>query len=217
MITAGTPTGPGTDQMQNELGMAFMHAYTVLKTVTLSDGTRLVRMRNPWGSETYHGPWADDSDRWTDAYKQEAGWVDEDDGAWFTTFENFHTYFSETHMNANIDDEHLTYWAQFETPKNVDNVLTVTSSVAQTLYVSAYTYDIQHLRNGECVGWDNDTTLNVKSNSQNTWLGFNSGYAHFDPIEIAAGGSHSYTIDLDWSDNELRAQDYSFVVWSTMQ
>ena len=60
-------------------------------------------------------------------------------------------------MNANVDDEHLTYWAQFETPKNVDNVLTITSPVAQTLYVSAYTYDIQHLRNGECVAYDNNT------------------------------------------------------------
>ena len=67
------------------------------------------------------------------------------------------------------------------------------------------------------MAWDNDTTLSVKSNSQDKTLSFNSGYAHFDPIEIAAGGSLTYNIDLDWSDNELRAQDYSFVVWSTEQ
>lgn len=98
-----------------------MHAYTVLKTATLSDGTRLIRMRNPWGAETYIGPWSDDDQsRWTQQFKDEVGWVDEDDGAWFTTIEIFHTNFSETHMNANVEDEELSYWAAFETAKEVN-------------------------------------------------------------------------------------------------
>lgn len=65
MVTAGTPLGTGTDKDQNELGVAYMHAYTMLDTLTLSNGQRLIKMRNPWGSETYNGPWGDDSAKWT--------------------------------------------------------------------------------------------------------------------------------------------------------
>ena len=51
--------------MQNDIGVAYGHAYTVIDTALLDDGTRLIKMRNPWGSETYHGPWGDDSHLWT--------------------------------------------------------------------------------------------------------------------------------------------------------
>ena len=59
-------------------------------------------MRNPWGKETYHGPWSDeDQERWTAEAKAKAGWEKENDGAWFTSIADYHRSFSETHMNAN--------------------------------------------------------------------------------------------------------------------
>ena len=70
------------------------HAYTILKTVQLSDGTKLVRVRNPWASnEQYNGGWSDDSDRWTEQFKQEAGYVKADDGMWFIDARNYHESF----------------------------------------------------------------------------------------------------------------------------
>lgn len=50
-----------------------MHAYTILGTYTLSNGVQLVKIRNPWGREKYHGPWSDDSELWTPVFEREVG------------------------------------------------------------------------------------------------------------------------------------------------
>ena len=53
------------DTLQNSVGLVKGHAYTVLGVHKLSrDGTRLVKIRNPWGSEVFHGAWSDDSPNW---------------------------------------------------------------------------------------------------------------------------------------------------------
>ena len=102
MITACSHMGNGSDQEQNEIGVAYAHAFTVLGTVRLSDGTKLVRMRNPWGSETYHGDWSDKSSLWTEQYKQEAGHVESDDGMWFISAKDYHESFYFTSVNPDV-------------------------------------------------------------------------------------------------------------------
>lgn len=42
MLTCGSPYGDGSDKLTNSIGVAFMHAYTILGTHTLSNGQRLV-------------------------------------------------------------------------------------------------------------------------------------------------------------------------------
>ena len=64
---AGTPGG--NDNIENDDGLVQGHAYNVLGYVVLSDGTRLIHMQNPWGSEKFHGDWSDSSDLWTEATK----------------------------------------------------------------------------------------------------------------------------------------------------
>jgi len=59
------------------------HAMTVLGVVKLSNGTKLVRMRNPWGHYDYNGPYSKASD-WTAAEKKDAKWTSADDGIFFT-------------------------------------------------------------------------------------------------------------------------------------
>lgn len=59
-ITAGTESA-ASDQILNEVNLAKNHAYSVLGVKTLSNGTRLIKVRNPWGSERYSGPWSDKS------------------------------------------------------------------------------------------------------------------------------------------------------------
>ena len=50
------------------------HAYSVVSAHELKDAwgnvkQRLFRVRNPWGSDRYNGPWSDgDTSRWTAAY-----------------------------------------------------------------------------------------------------------------------------------------------------
>lgn len=71
IITSGTPYSSGGHDDSNAQGLAMTHAYTLIGSAVLSDGTRLIQMRNPWGSEGWFGDWSDESDKWTDAFKAE--------------------------------------------------------------------------------------------------------------------------------------------------
>ena len=77
IMTCGT-SGNGDDTKQNRVGLAMSHAYTVLGVVEVNDRTynkseRLVKLRNPWGKETYKGPWCDSCHEWTDETEKQAG------------------------------------------------------------------------------------------------------------------------------------------------
>ena len=64
--------------------------------MTLSNGTKLVKVRNPHGEETYTGPYSDSSTLWTTATRKEAntklGESDalavSDDGAFWMPFDD---------------------------------------------------------------------------------------------------------------------------------
>ena len=79
------------DTKKDESGIVQGHAYTLLKAVELSNGVKLVQARNPWGRDSYHGDWSDNSDKWTPALAAEAGFVkDREDG---TIFMELHDYY----------------------------------------------------------------------------------------------------------------------------
>ena len=59
---------------QTRYNLPATHAYTILSAHELKDTAgnvvqRLYRVRNPWGTDNYDGPWADNSNLWTAAYK----------------------------------------------------------------------------------------------------------------------------------------------------
>ena len=85
-------------------GLDYSHVFTVLGVATLSNGTKLVKIRNPWGSETFKGDWSDKSAKWTPALRAEAGSVIGDDGEFFIALADFKTSFEETQINLNTDN-----------------------------------------------------------------------------------------------------------------
>lgn len=66
-------THNGSDSNYTPVGIAYGHAYLVTGGFELNDGTKLVRVRNPWGgfygTEKYTGPYSDNAPEWTDAKK----------------------------------------------------------------------------------------------------------------------------------------------------
>ena len=74
-IVTGATRNCGDHWKTSSVGIACSHAYSVLKTWELKDKTgkmvdRLLWVRNPWGRETYTGPWSDkDEENWTTEYK----------------------------------------------------------------------------------------------------------------------------------------------------
>ena len=150
----------------------------------LSDGTKLVKIRNPWGKETYHGPWSDKSDKWNSKLKQEAGHTDENDGVWFISAEDYHENFYFTSASVDVSDEHMTYFAAFDvkTPSAHSERLRITSEEDQTVHISVYTYDTQHIRNGDCDKFSEDSRLWYKHDNMSKWSYFKWGDNHSDPV-----------------------------------
>ena len=152
MVTCASHTGSGYDTDTNHIGVPNRHAFTVNGTVELSNGEKLIQIRNPWGSEKYSGPWSDYDWNWTEEYKQEAGQVIADDGLWWIDAKNYHESFSKTSVNIDTTYMHQSYYALFDLERDSyeKDTLVVTSAVSQTVYMSAYLYDAQHSGNGEC-------------------------------------------------------------------
>lgn len=84
--------------------MAKGHAYTILGTVKLSNGKRLVKIRNPWGYDGYKGSYSDKSEDWDEESKKEAGWKDADEGIFFVDIDSYKQHFSETWISYNTQD-----------------------------------------------------------------------------------------------------------------
>ena len=56
----------------------------MLGTIQLSNGAKLVKIRNPWGTEGFNGAYSDDSELWDEKAKKEAGHREKNDGIFFT-------------------------------------------------------------------------------------------------------------------------------------
>lgn len=53
---------------ENVYGLTSGHAYTIVGAFDLN-GDKVLKIRNPWGSEKYNGPWRDNDPRWTTALR----------------------------------------------------------------------------------------------------------------------------------------------------
>lgn len=80
-----------------ELGLIFAHSYGIIACKEVNDGgntVTLVQIRNPWGKTEWNGDWGDKSNKWTDELKDELGWTDEDDGAFWMDYADVKRLFS---------------------------------------------------------------------------------------------------------------------------
>ena len=69
-------------------GLVPGHAYSLLKVQESKDGKhKLCKVRNPWGQYEWTGDWSDKSPLWTEAYKEEFGLCDSDNGIFWMPFD----------------------------------------------------------------------------------------------------------------------------------
>lgn len=73
-LNRGHLVGVDTSGSPNVFGLGTGHAYTVVSAHVIRESNGaireyLYRIRNPWGSDSYGGPWNDGDTRWTAAYK----------------------------------------------------------------------------------------------------------------------------------------------------
>ena len=148
-------SGGFSDLEMNDIGIHDNHAYTVLNTVIVGDGIKLYKVRNPHGGDSYYGPWYDDSELWDETLKEEAGYEGSVmDGIFFISAADYARSFIRTTVVPDVSNEFLNYHAFFdvETPDGqIEETIKIRSEVDQEVFISGYTYDGQHLRNGACL------------------------------------------------------------------
>ena len=78
-------------------GLATGHAYTLIGAQEYN-GVKLIKIRNPWGSESYKGKWSDDDkDMWTqDAQTKLKHTMNKEDGIFYVPLDRYKTLFFDT-------------------------------------------------------------------------------------------------------------------------
>ena len=110
--------GDVLDAAKKKTGLIASHAYGLLDTLKLSDGTQLVLLRNPWGKSEWNGKFSDASHE----FKQNAVEInkilasqqgsefeeikpDSDDGVFVMTVEDFSQYYNNVFIAKNFEDQ----------------------------------------------------------------------------------------------------------------
>lgn len=155
-------TGFGGKADIGKVGLTGGHAYTLLGVEQLSTGERLVKVRNPWGSEGFTGDWSDGSSKWTDKAKQEVSFEKANDGTFYMSVEDLKTYGADYSVNRdmtgktrasflmrNDQKKYEGHWG-FCGKKCSRHELTLTSTVDQTVELSVNMWPDWFYTDNEC-------------------------------------------------------------------
>jgi len=114
MIQTGTPDGDNAHHDAN--GLVMGHAYLTLGVIELSDGVRLVKVRNPWAREDYTGRWCDSCSEWDNhpTAKSEAGWENANDGIFFMPIGLYKSAFEETEVSHDMTNWSSDYFLMLD-------------------------------------------------------------------------------------------------------
>jgi len=174
-MQCGTPDHPQGDSAHTDDGIIFGHEYSLLGAHTLSDGTKLVRIRNPHGKNEWTGKFSDgDTASWAKVpaadkkmLKAEGQKDNDADGEFYMAFADFYKRFEEVTITYDVTDWHSAYFLMIDDdgsntvenkfskdgrcPGCYQHSLIVKSTVDQKLYVTAFVVD-QTRRPADCAG-----------------------------------------------------------------
>ncbi|KAK2955021.1 putative MIT domain protein [Blattamonas nauphoetae] len=100
LASVSTARRNGDSNKVGSNGLVSNHAYAVLDVLQLSDGTKLLKLKNPWATDRWTGSFnPNDVSSWTDVRLREANYdrkaaAEKDDGVFFIRFEDMVMEFS---------------------------------------------------------------------------------------------------------------------------
>ena len=154
MLSSSTP---GTSNTQrSDLGIVGNHVYTILDTEEVL-GNKLIRMRNPWGRETYSGPWRDDdASNWDPLLRALVDHEDRNEGIFWIDYLTYHSEFTSTSVHFDTTEMKQSYFLALDDYLNFNyakgpyssfiakrHELTLTSPVDQKIYISAHVWPLK--------------------------------------------------------------------------
>lgn len=110
----------GTKSSANAEGLVPGHAYVVQHVQVTNSGTKMVRLRNPWGYETYTGAYSDatatGNANWTEALREELDhWgSDRQDGVFWMDYDSYYSNFGDTNFNKDTTGWHTSSYLKLD-------------------------------------------------------------------------------------------------------
>ena len=222
-----TSTSGNNHFTQHDNGLAKGHQYTTIGVTDLVPGKRLVKVRNPWGSEQYKGAWCDACAEWNDVsedIKNELNFAKADDGIFYITVEDYQTAFESTEVNYDIsNNEWIGDYYLYLNDNNTGDAdsgfcdgctkheftLTNTSEEPQRVFAAIHTWEDRGYAQDdkEC---DFRWNYAMFSSDEGQW--FNFGGRHQIIVEMQPGDVITGEIELSWMDDQ--SQDWSVTTWA---
>lgn len=167
----------------SKIGLVTNHAYSIIDTAVLTDKhgkeIRLIKVRNPWGTNEWLGDWSDNSNKWTDQFKEQVGLEQKEDGIFWICYEDFIQFYTSTHI-CHIHDEYQFISKKFpvasEDAFNMININIPKDTSGYFVINMKNTRIYSHLK-----GLDNfenpycQITVFRKNGNEYTYIGSNSG------------------------------------------
>ncbi|KAK3368666.1 hypothetical protein B0H63DRAFT_79367 [Podospora didyma] len=103
-------------------GISEGHAYVVMEARTLKNGTRLLKLRNPWGKTKkgiWEGAWSDGSKEWTTEVQEELGHTFGNDSVFWISYEDLlrkYQHFDRTRLFRDPDWRCCQRWIGVDVP-----------------------------------------------------------------------------------------------------
>jgi hypothetical protein len=98
LMQMGTECGNG----RTKYGLVKCHAYVILGVKEISNGDKLVKMRNPWGVESFTGQYRDAS--MSSSVKSELNHTNSNDGTFYMTLDEFMSDIQYVGINYNTEN-----------------------------------------------------------------------------------------------------------------
>ena len=102
-------------------GIIRMHAYSIMDAVERK-GQRLLKVRNPWGSDEWRGAWSDGSEQWTVEWMKELNHKFGDDGMFWISYDDVLQKYSEFERTRLFDESWTItqQWTTVDVPWSAD-------------------------------------------------------------------------------------------------
>lgn len=111
---------PDSEIDQETTGIVCNHAYSIL-TYKTKDDIKLIKVRNPWGSQEWKGDWSPTSDKWTKELIDYFGEIKPNKGQFYIDIDNYFRYYQTSTFcyllfGANIRLYHFNDQLYFKSP-----------------------------------------------------------------------------------------------------
>ena len=190
-------------------------------------------MRNPWDKEDFRGDWSDKCPKWTDKFKAEVRadphvthWKDDKwDGVFFMSYDDYFRSFRLTRVSldtSSMGESHfLMLNDQLDSPGSwpfcgsecTRHMLTLTSEVDQTIYLTAHTWDDRGMA-AQCKDSSRNFQFIWSNKFQYAW-GWNYGELQVAPFTLTAGEELTLYLELGWKLDPTRPRDWSVVAFGS--